>query len=289
MSNIAEWLNQIHQGDARETLAEMPTDSVDCTVTSPPYWGLRSYDSDDEIGTDPNLDDYIESVADVFHETKRVLSDDGVLFLNIGDQYQSTAPNTQNAVSSISEKTGQSQGDHYRFDSGLPAKCMMMVPERLLMNLLDAGWVLRNKIVWKKNPMPEPSAKDRFKQAWEPIFMLTPEPYYDFNEEFSTDPDVWEIATSSATTDHPAPFPEDLCRKAIRAGSTLGDVVLDPFAGSGTACFAARELGRDFVGIDLNPEYVAMAQARVGVDVDRPELLDDDHTPLTAFAGGESE
>lgn len=263
-TDIDEWINQIHQGDATETLAEMPAGSVDCIVTSPPYWGLRSYEGGGELGSDPNLADYIENVAIVFHEAKRVLSDDGVLFLNIGDQYQSTAPNTQNAESSINETTGPKQGDHFRFDSGLPAKCLMMLPERLTMKLVEDGWVLRNKIVWeKKNPMPEPSAKDRFKQSWEPIFMFTPGSYYDFNEEMSTIPDVWEIATSSSKTDHPAPFPEELCRKAIRAGSESGDVILDPFSGSGTTCTAAKSMGRRFVGIDLNPEYVEMAQERL--------------------------
>lgn len=286
MSTIGEWTNQIHQGDATETMAEMPADSVDCIVTSPPYWGLRSYGTDEEIGSDPDLDGYIGSVADVFHEAKRVLSDDGVLFLNIGDQYQSTAPNTQNAVSNISEKTGKSQGDHFRFDSGLPAKCMMMVPERLTMSMVDDGWVLRNKIVWEKNPMPEPSAKDRFKQSWEPIFMLTPGSYYDFNEEYSTVPDVWKIATSTTKTDHPAPFPEELCQKAISAGSESGDVVLDPFAGSGTACRVAKELGRDFIGIDLNPEYVEMARDRLR---DVCVVNGVGQQGLSAFGGGESE
>lgn len=264
MTGTDEWINQIHQGDAAETLAEMPADSVDCIVTSPPYWGLRSYEGDGELGSDPDLNEYVENVATVFHEAKRVLSGDGVLFLNIGDQYQSTAPNTQNAVNNMGDKTSEHQGDHFRFDSGLPAKCLMMIPERLTMGMVEDGWVLRNKIVWEKtNPMPEPSAKDRFKQSWESVFMFTPDSYYNFNEEMSTIPDVWEIATSSARTDHPAPFPEELCRKAIRAGSEAGDVVLDPFAGSGTACVTAKSMGRGFVGIDLNPEYVEMAQERV--------------------------
>lgn len=287
---VEKWRGDIHLGDAKETLKEIPESSVHMAMTSPPYWGLRSYGSEDDIGEIDRLDEFVGRLRDVFRELKRVLRDDGLLFLNIADQYQppDSKIGTTNVESSMDDKTSESRGEQKRLDAGVPGKCLIQLPEKLSMGLVDDGWVLRNKIVWRKtNPMPEPSAKDRFKQSWEPLYMFSPESHYQFEESMATESDVWEIATSSDTVDHPAPYPRELCRRAIRAGCPDDGIVLDPFAGSGTTCAVAKEMGRDFIGIDLNPDYVAEAQSRAGITVSDPDrLLDDGETCLTAFAEG---
>jgi site-specific DNA-methyltransferase (adenine-specific) len=263
--NPTTWKNTFYNGDCKNILQELPSKAIDCIVTSPPYWGVRDYGCDEQIGFEESISKYVSELVTVFDELKRVLKDSGTVFLSIDDVYQSTAPGTQNTNSNLNEKTSNAQGSQYRFDSGLQAKSTMCIPERVLVQLAENGWVVRNKIVWiKTNPLPEPSAVDRFQQSWEPIFLLTKQPQYDFNEEITTTTDTWEIATSSRKTNHPAPLPIEVCEKCIKAGCPQDGVVLDPFCGSGSVCITAEKRNRDYVGIDINEEYVTEAAEKLG-------------------------
>ena len=260
-TNSDEWENTLYHGDCNDILETLPNNIIDCIVTSPPYWGARDYDTENQIGFENSIDAYTDEITTVFEKLKRCLSENGTVFLSLGDMYQSTAPGTQNTTSNLNEKTSESQGGHYRFDSGLKQKSMMCLPERIITTLVDNGWVLRNKITWvKSNPLPEPSAVDRFKQSWEPIYFLTAESQYYFNEDENTTVDHWTVPTASRNTMHPAPLPIEICEKCITAGCKPGDTVLDPFCGSGATCIAAHKRNRDYVGIDINEDYIKETQ-----------------------------
>ena len=268
-SNTDETItNRLICGDSRTVIQSLPNNAIDTVVTSPPYWGARDYDTNEQIGFEESMKRYIEELVSVFTEIKHVMKDSGVVFIVVDDMHQSTAPGTQNAESNLNEKTSSSQGTQYRFDSWLKKKSLMGLPERLIVELVDSGWVLRNKIVWEKpNPLPEPSAVDRFQQSWEPVFMLTPEPQYHFNEEYATTVDRWEIPTSSRSTVHPAPLPVELCLKCIEATTPQDGVVFDPFCGSGSTCIAAERRNKTFVGVDINEDYLQEAREYLGTEI----------------------
>ena len=400
MNDIDAWTNDIHTGDARDTLAELPESSVHMAMTSPPYFGLRDYGVDGQIGLEDELDEYIDELVGVFREVRRVLRPDGSAWLNLGDSYA---------------------GD----------KNKMLVPHRVAIALQDDGWIVRNDVTWAKpNPMPS-SVKDRLNTTTEQVFHLVPEPDYwydldairephtersiermsegpvnadtdgrgtndDLNPDQLCDPagknpgDVFEVTTKPFPDAHFAVYPPELVEKPLKAtcppkvcaacgspyiresvdagiltnptgrkqkgraieifeqsdltrehlsalrsigftdagqaqevydghGRNADDVeqraaeakdvlggyarefiapetestewvkgcdcdtdatepgiALDPFAGAGTTCLVAKDHGRRFIGIDLNDEYVAMAQKRLGLTVDNPEHVRED-------------
>jgi DNA modification methylase len=450
--DLSAWVNDIHQGDAADTLARMPESSVHCVMTSPPYFGLRDYGADGQIGLENTLDEYIQELVDVAGELRRVLRPDGSWWLNLGDSFAGSGRGQW-------DDDGGEPKESYRPDSDslpdqetrLRRKSKMLVPHRVAIALQDAGWIVRSDAVWRKtNPMPHP-VKDRLTEHKEFVFHLTPEPDYWFDldaireqhkdtslerdtasfeasgrgslecpredkerhvgtdaddalhERGKNPGDIFELSVESFSDAHFAVYPTELCEKPIKstcppkvcancgtpyeritetvpmwerdpstidrqqtrraleiadehgltdehfraaqavgigdldggegnpyhrvddeterlareAADALGSyyrealmsepaptdkwsqecscdmdetqsgIVLDPFAGAGTTALVGKELGRRFVGIDLNPEYVAMAQKRVGVTVDEPErLLEDDETSLEAFADG---
>lgn len=262
------YINRLHCANTIDLLQELPPGIVDCVITSPPYWGLRSYDSDKQLGFEQSIESYVNNIYEVLSTTEQALKPSGTLFTIIGDQYQSTAPGTANTPSNINSKTAGSQGEHYRFDSGLPAKSLMSLPERLSLKFTDDNWVLRNKIIWEKsNPLPEPSATDRYQQSWEYIYFFSLNQQYYFNKEHASNTDVWTIPTANKDTTHPAPYPIELCKRMIRAACPPDGVILDPFVGSGTTCIAAKQLGRDYIGIDLNKEYLQEAQKELNTTI----------------------
>jgi len=346
-----EWLNRIICGDALEMLEQMPSDYVDCILTSPPYWGLRDFQlGKEQLGLEPTLELYLDHLFAVTQELRRVLKPTGVLWWNHGDCY----------------------GD----------KCLVLQNYRLILRMVDeGGWILRNAVVWHKpNAMPS-SVKDRFSNAYEPVFMLTKSKKYWFDldavreqgkewgarkprksrdktdmdlgqkwneqREYSgTNPagknpgDVWRISTCPFSDTHFATFPPALAEWCIKAacplqicpqcgearrriveptstyakelgeswhnhkadmevgqrkGTTIGKrftaqyvttgwtscscnvgweagIVLDPFMGSGTVGMVAKQLGRNYIGIELNPSYVEMAEQRIA-KVHRQEEL----------------
>jgi len=318
--------NQVLVGDVRDRLRELPDDSVDCVITSPPYWALRNYQADGQIGQEDSVHGWVKQLVSVCDDLARVLKPEGTLWLNVGDTYSR------------------------RDEHGTPPKGLLLAPERLLLALVDHGWRARNKIVWAKpNPLPS-SVSDRLSNTWEPIYLLVRSRQYYFDLDPIREPhrssrpprtrnqplfppawrgalagdqsglnrlklagrsghplgknpgDVWTIPTSNFRGGHFATFPERLIELPIRAGcpervctrcarawrrrrvvraagrtAVLGalqvgcgcqaphqpGLVLDPFMGSGTTAVVAERLGRDWLGIELNPEFAAIARERI--------------------------
>ncbi len=307
--------NTILTGDAVMRLRELPASSVDCVVTSPPYFQLRNYGVRGQLGLEPTVAEWVANLRQVCREVARVLVPTGALWLNLGDSFSR----------------------HPKY--GAPTKSLILAPERLLLALADDGWLVRTKVIWSKtNPMPS-SVTDRLSLSYEVIFFLVRQPTYFFDLDAIREPhrssaakrarvpqqqlpvwagplaasrnglrraratgepghplgknptDVWSVATRGFRGAHFATFPPELVRRPILATcpavvctacgqgqkSSTGTLpcrckaparrglTLDPFLGSGTTALVARELGRDWLGVELNPSYVALAQERLGL------------------------
>jgi len=391
-----DWVNDIHQGDVIERLSEMPESSVHMCMTSPPYFGLRDYGEDGQIGLEDSLDEFIEKLVEVGDELRRVLREDGNWWLNLGDSFAGSGRGQwDNDEGQTKEAYSPDSGDLPDRDVNLRRKNKMLVPHRVAIALQDAGWIVRSDAVWSKpNPMPHP-VKDRLNESKEFVFHLTPNPDYWFDLDAIREPhaevskqrmkqgpvnadtegrgtnddlraeqlchsngknpgDILEVTTKPFPEAHFAVYPPELCEKPIKSScppkvcadcgtpyerdvereqrgdntslrddqpqldpenadkalsrpptdwepgaaefkgweqtcdcetdETKPGIAIDPFTGAGTTCMVAKQQGRRFVGIELNPEYVAMAQKRVGITVDEPEyLLEDGETTLGAF------
>ncbi|HEY3964598.1 MAG TPA: site-specific DNA-methyltransferase [Planctomycetaceae bacterium] len=253
-------------GDARRALGRMPDGVFQCCVTSPPYWSLRNYHIEGQIGLESSLEDYLESLVDVFREVHRVVRDDGTLWLNVGDSYTSggrtwRAPDKKNP--------GRAMDIRPPTPDGLKPKDLIGVPWRLAFALQQAGWYLRADIIWNKpNCQPE-SVKDRPTRSHEYVFLFSKNERYHYDQTTVRGPNdrnlrtVWDINTRAYRHAHFATFPPDLVDPCIQLGSRVGDLVLDPFIGSGTTGYVALNLDRKFVGIELNPDYVKLARRRL--------------------------
>lgn len=262
---------QIFTGDAIENLRNIEDNFFRCCVTSPPYWGLRDYGIPHQIGAENSVIAFINKLVDVFHEVKRVLSNDGTLWVNIGDSYTSGNRKWRDI-----DKKNPARGMNYRppTPEGLKPKDLIGVPWRLAFALQNDGWYLRSDIIWfKPNCQPE-SVKDRPTKSHEYLFLFSKEKNYHYNynsilEErdegkgYRNKRTVWAINTEPNPWNHFAMFPESLVEPCIFAGSDEGDIVLDPFCGSGTVGVVALKLHRRFIGIDLNPEYTNLAIKRI--------------------------
>lgn len=267
--------SRIVTGDALHVLKEIPDNSFRCCVTSPPYWGLRDYGIADQIGAETEFTRYFEHLCLVFREVRRTLTDDGTLWLNIGDGYTSGNRTWRDA-----DKKNQARGMSYRppTPNGLKPKDLLGVPWRLAFALQADGWYLRSDIIWSKpNAQPE-SVKDRPSRAHEYVFLLSKSQDYYYDHEAMQEPavqnrrpngksrnrrTVWTINTEAFPEAHFATFPPDLVTPCILAGTEEGDIVLDPFFGSGTVGVVCRGLGRRFLGIELNPDYIEIAERRL--------------------------
>lgn len=291
-------------GDCLQQLKTLPDASVQCCVTSPPYWGLRDYGVDGQIGLESTPDAYVQKMVAVFREVRRVLKDDGTCWLNLGDTF-STGSGGSDTESAKQQSNRGTQIESRAAFKGLPPKNLVGIPWRVAFALQSDGWYLRSDIIWHKpNPMPE-SVTDRPTKSHEYIFLLTKSERYFYDHEAiaeqsvypgdnrslridtrkAIDPmcmdggsrartgnptaetrnkrTVWTIATQPYPEAHFATFPPKLIEPCILAGSRPGDVVLDPFAGSGTTLYVAKELGRQFIGIELNPAYVKLIDKRL--------------------------
>lgn len=306
-------LDKVICGDCLETLKTLPDGSVNCCITSPPYWGLRDYGVEGQLGLEKTPEEYVGKMVAVFGEVRRVLKDDGTLWLNLGDSYANQK--TGDTYSGFNDryfgretdggKQAQtvSNADIGRLDfNGLKPKDLVGIPWRVAFALQADGWYLRQDIIWHKpNPMPE-SVTDRCTKAHEYVFLMSKSQQYYYDNEAikertltkdnsnrnrditklnntpgrtkmmglkTNDYDnrnkrsVWTVATQPFKESHFAVFPPDLIKPMILAGCPEGGVVLDPFVGSGTTAIVARELGRRFVGTELNPEYAEMARRRI--------------------------
>lgn len=256
--------------DALAGLRRLPSNSFRCLVTSPPYWGMRDYGLDEQIGLEPTLPRFIERLVAVFSEARRVLTEDGTLWLNIGDGYTSgnrgyRAPDKKNPA--------RAMGVRPDTPDGLKPKDLIGLPWRLAFALQADGWYLRSDVVWEKpNAMPE-SVKDRPSRSHEYLFMLTKSERYHYDRDAVRETadaggyrnlrSVWRVNTKPFAGAHFATFPPELIRPCVVASSEPGDFVLDPFFGSGTVGVVCLAASRRFVGIELNHAYVALAIERL--------------------------
>jgi len=261
----------IYEGNALHVLRKISSESVQAVVTSPPYWGMRNYGIEGQIGLEPTLDQYINTLTRVFSEVKRVLKSDGVLWINMGDGYTSG----NRGYRSPDKKNGARGMVDSRPDTpeGLKRKDLLGLPWRMAFALQADGWYLRNDIIWNKpNAMPE-SVKDRPARSHEYIFMLTKSEKYKYNYDAVKENaktlcsrglrSVWSVNTTPFPGAHYATFPCGLIEPCVLATSNQNDFVLDPFFGSGTVGVVCQSTGRNFIGVELNPEYAAMAFGRL--------------------------
>ena len=298
---------QIIVGDVRTSLSSIPDGSVQTCITSPPYWGLRDYGHDGQLGQESTPELFISNLVKVLDQVKRVLSDDGTLWLNLGDSYVGTGDKGDLQDPKHREgRSGQSKAVNKSVD-GLPSKNLVGIPWRVALALQANGWWLRQDIIWAKpNPMPEP-VKDRCTKAHEYVFLLTKSARYYFDSDAMKEPStnlgttnirfgsnkygesddpkhatksgntyvdsgvrnkrsVWTITTKPYKGAHFAVMPEELAEPCILAGSKAGDTVLDPFAGSGTVGMVALRHDRNFIGVELNPDYAEIARDRITND-----------------------
>ena len=329
-------INKIYNGDAIQILKTFPDECINCCVTSPPYYALRSYLSNDdpnkylEIGMDESPSLYIQRLVEVFNEVKRVLRKDGTLWLNIGDSYAGS--NQGSGVEKATGKQATNRGTNYMNTKehksklakvpGFKPKELMMIPARLAIALSEAGWTLRQDIIWQKpNALPE-STKDRCTKSHEYIYLFSKQRKYYFNNEAIKEPcvngdpssprgskgaltpnsgrrgsgnierkqrpsqdvfdkgnqagnvpweykefrnkrSVWTVNTKPLHDAHFAVFPEALILPCILAGCPEGGTILDPFFGSGTTGIVAKQNNRNYIGIDLNKEYIELAKTRI--------------------------
>ena len=289
----------LYLGDALTVASDLESGSVNCIVTSPPYFGLRDYGEPGQYGLESSLAEYVETMRALFAELRRVLADDGTLWLNLGDSYQSSGGREGVGKNARVGSTLRQASGRTRPTSNLPAKNLLGIPWRVAFALQDDGWTLRNAIVWHKpNAMPE-SVADRLSSRYEQVFLFSKSRRYHFDldairEPTQTEPhaigdkvsaamqalgrqphgrldgqlyenrgrnpgDVWSINTRPFTGAHFAVMPINLAERCIQAGCKPGGTVLDPFSGSGTTGLAAARHGRRYVGIDLNREYLDLS------------------------------
>jgi DNA modification methylase len=308
---------EIHCGDALAMLRELPDESVQCCVTSPPYWGLRDYGVAGQLGLEPTPDEFVANITAVFAEVRRVLRADGTLWLNLGDSYVGSGKASGRTwadgnIPNMSKKQSTNVGSligRMPDPVGLKPKDLCGIPWRVAFALQADGWYLRSDIIWSKpNPMVE-SVMDRPTKSHEYVFLMSKSARYYYDADAIKEPSVdasasakryestfgsrkaaalkesgfgdtqviglrnfdgyrnrrtvWEIATQSYSGAHFATYPEALVAPCILAGSRAGDVVIDPFMGSGTTGAVAYRNGRRFIGIELNPEYIDLAKRRI--------------------------
>jgi len=267
----------IRIGDCRERLRELPDGSVHCCVTSPPYYGLRDYGVDGQIGLEQTPDEYVAELVNVFREVRRVLRDDGTVWLNLGD----TANNRRRIRSSSHQPSLNGFSEMSWAEAtklgltrlsigsgGLKEKDMFGIPWEVAFALRADGWFLRQEIIWSKRfGKPEPS-KDRLPNRHEQIFLLSKAKRHYFDRSslpaYATG-SVWEIAPTGIS-DHGAAFAEAVVEPCILAGCPRGGTVLDPFGGAGTTGLVADRLGRNAILLELNPQYAEMARGRIEQD-----------------------
>jgi DNA modification methylase len=327
----------VHIGNVMDILPTLADQSVNCCVTSPPYWGLRDYGTDGQLGLEPTPEAYVAKMVAVFREVWRVLRDDGTLWLNLGDSYNNRSvarPSShQGGLGFENESINRSWADGTKLGltrlsltgGDMKEKDLVGIPWMVAFALRADGWYLRSDIIWAKpNPMPE-SVTDRPTKAHEYVFLMSKAARYwydgDAVKERSAEADrvqsdkrlsmrqnrgvvsvaglgqsskgvdggaepthtmssgmtvnrrtVWTIATQPYPEAHFATYPEKLVEPCVLAGCPAGGTVLDPFTGSGTTGAVACRLGRNFIGIELNPEYAEMAERRIAPHRDQMQL-----------------
>lgn len=276
----------VYVGDCRSVLKNLPDSSINCCVTSPPYWGLRDYGTSEQIGLENDPKQFVEELVSVFREVRRVLRDDGVLWLNLGDSY---AGNNSRASNNGRAGFGTPrEGVFSRTGEGLKPKDLVGIPWTVALALRDDGWYLRQDIIWHKpNPLPE-SVKDRCTKAHEYIFLFSKSPSYYFDYQAIREPavgstddglknkrSVWTVPVRPYKGSHFATFPTELIRPCILAGSPPGGSVIDPFGGSGTTVAVAIEEDREGLAIELNQDYIPLIEQRINESINIRNSMSD--------------
>jgi DNA modification methylase len=249
---------EVHKGDARAVLKGFDPSSFNCVITSPPYYWQRDYKVVGQIGQEKTIDGFVKNVADTMDEVRRVLTTDGLLFLNLGDTYYSAKGQPKGAdKKSSARRFGLRAVDASGL--GVPRKTIIGIPWRVALEMIARGWVLRSPIVWTRTgAVPEPTAKDRPWRTYEMIFMFSKSPRYCFSRAaLNKDEDIWTISTRRRSNGglHAAAYPEQLVERCIEVGCPEKGRILDPFAGAGTTLRVALRSGRSAVGIDLSEQF----------------------------------
>lgn len=334
--------HKIILGDCIAGMKTMPAGCVQTCITSPPYWGLRDYGHTDQLGAEKTPEEYIENMVAVFREVRRILRNDGTVWLNLGDSYARNGGGVESKMNTI-HKMGVGQKATYlaggmqtinKVPFGLKSKDLVGIPWRVAFALQADGWYLRQDIIWSKpNPMPE-SVTDRCTKSHEYIFLLSKKKHYYFDHEAIQEPaaessaarslrgvsdthknvdgapgqtphsmnkprknarafgakvqvgtkqgdvgntflntgkrnkrTVWTVTTKPFRGAHFATYPKDLIEPCVLAGCPVGGTVFDPFTGSGTTAIVAMNHGRNFIGTELNPEYIKIAESRIADEV----------------------
>lgn len=262
---------QILNGDSLTILPTLMAESVQCCVTSPPYWGLRDYEHTAQIGVESSPELYVENLVKIFREVRRVLRKDGTVWLNVGDGYArngGTGNHGPNAAVGNTKKLIQKRNCKVPDCWGLKDRDLIGLPWRVAFALQTDGWILRSKITWiKKNAMPE-SVKNRPTSSTEEIFLFAKSPTYFYNphgvreESGANLRNHWILSPDSSRSGHPATFPRELARRCILLGSRENDTILDPFSGSGTTGIVANDLNRNSILIELNSNYAEISKVR---------------------------
>ena len=261
-------------GDCVETLKQFD-EKARCCITSPPYYGLRDYGGEDcQIGLEESPEEYIQKLVEVFQEVRNNLTEDGTLWVNIGDSYYNYRPGKGQALVKQSVSTNKQdlpdncprRGNKLK---GYKEKDLIGIPWMLAFALRADGWYLRQDIIWNKsNPMPE-SVRDRCTKSHEYIFLLSKNQNYYFDVDVIKEPtrrkrSVWNVSTKPYKGSHFAVFPPELITPCILASSEENDIILDPFIGSGTTAMVAKELGRYYIGCELHEDYGNLIKNRIG-------------------------
>ena len=291
------------QGDVFDKLKELDDNSIDCVITSPPYWGLRDYGVPGQLGLETTYQEHIQNIVELFRAMKPKLKDSATIWLNYGDSYAATVNGTK-AKDIKNDDRGFVDKPFSTIQGSLKPKDLVMIPNRIAIALQDDGWWIRSEIIWHKpNPMPE-SVRDRPTSSHEKIWLITKSKkyYYDADaikeksiskgsvhvhkpgnkadeyvkQGLKTHPaktyitpekknkrNVWTITTKPCKDAHFATFPKDLIEPCIKAGCPEGGIVLDPFGGAGTTGIVAQSLNRTAILIELNPEYIEIAKKRI--------------------------
>jgi len=314
---ITDIINTTICGDALEVLKDIPPGSIDCVISSPPYWSLRDYNIKGQLGLEDTFQEYIDNLCNIFDEVQRVLKKEGTCWVVIGDTYSGSncGSNDYRVLGGLNPKRnkniylGQKAGK-----TNLPNKCLLQIPSRFAIEMTNRGWILRSEIIWEKPSCMPSSAKDRFTNSTEKVFFFVKNKKYYFEQQFEKlqDPgrlhsrpsnpktfhkfnvetadkhinatnrktmqqsydrilakggrnmrNVWRITSEPSQEDkHYAKFPEKLILTPVKAGCPENGIILDPFMGSGTTAVVALKSHRQFIGIELNPDYVKASEKR---------------------------
>ena len=262
----------IYHGSALDVLKAMPANTVNCVVTSPPYYWLRDYGVDGQIGMESSISEYIDALTEIMHEVRRVLRDDGVAFFNIGDTFYSGKGMSQG-------QDGKSKKRRFGLRAvdksggmgiGLQRKSLIGIPWRLATSFMESGWVLRSAIIWHRlNRLPE-HVQDRPGRSYDYVFLLAKSRRYYFNKQALIDKkieeDMWTIPAQPKPSGglDTAPFPDELVKRCLEVGCPKNGIVLDPFVGSGTTVRVANEIEMSGLGIDLNRDFCIYAANSLG-------------------------